>query len=52
MASPPTYVDREQVSDTESMIAEEPLPAGWAALAILGLSLAGWGLVAVAFWFA
>lgn len=51
MASPRyTYLDREQHGDDGTMTAEEPLPRGWAALAILGLSAASWALIGVAFW--
>lgn len=43
-----SYVDRDESSET--ILVEDRLPAGWAALSIFGLSVAAWALIAVAVW--
>jgi hypothetical protein len=42
------YIGRD--GDAEALTAKERLPAGWAALAILGLSAAAWALIIAALW--
>jgi hypothetical protein len=43
-----TYIGRDEHGD--AVTARERLPAGWAALAILGLSSAAWALIIAALW--